>query len=74
MRTKTPRAPDREPGDLIGGLYHGHQSVTLTTKDWRRVLLHYGADFLFFHRGEGYHLKGKRVGPGIYSVRFVVAP
>jgi len=64
----------RPPHDLIAGFWHGHSSVTLTTREWKAVLLHYGADFLHMREGHGYHLRGKRVGPGIYSVTFVEPP
>lgn len=56
---------------LIDPLWHGSREVTMRTKDWQRVLLHYGATHLHLSAGYGYHLEGRRVGPGIYSVRFV---
>ena len=58
---------------LIDPLWHGQREVTMRTKEWQRVLLYYGASFLFMHRGLGCHLAGRRVGPGIYAIRFVEA-
>ena len=57
--------------DLIAPLWSGSREVTLRTMDWQRVLLYYGADHLHMRAGIGYHLKGRRVGPGIYSVTMV---
>ncbi len=57
------------PHEMIAPLWTQAAEVTLRTKDWQAVLLYYGANCLHMKEGHGYHLKGRRVGPGIYSVR-----
>jgi hypothetical protein len=61
----------KAPHDLIHHLWDTDEAtVTLSLKDWRRVLLYYGTS-LHFRNGEGHDLKATRIGPGVYSVRLV---
>lgn len=43
-------------------------TITLSTRDWKRVLLCYGTS-LHMRNGRGYTLAGTRIGPGVYEVR-----
>lgn len=62
LMTPTPEA-------LITPLWRSDSAtVTLSLKDWKRVLLHYGTS-LHMRNGRGYELAGKRIGPGVYEVR-----
>lgn len=59
-----------DPLNLIEPLWHGAPSVTLTTKDLQRLMLHYGADFPHMYQGQAYDLVNRRIAPGVYRVTF----
>lgn len=39
-----------------------------TRAQLRAVLLHYGATFLYMRAGQGYHIRSRHVGVGVYDV------
>lgn len=57
-----------DPTQIIDRFWHGANAITVTRADLKAVYLYYGADFLHMRAGVGYHLKNRRVGPGLYEL------
>lgn len=56
------------PETLIAPLWSNVRRLTLTTRQYRAVRMHYPTDYLHMRGGHGCRLRHEAVGAGLYEV------